>query len=219
MATKIIVAALEQDAKALTKLVRSINTTSATYHINLQSAAVSVLFHAAKNGRVEDLQALYTGMKPAYQSAYRQYIHKHCGKMVAFGDGKQWDGYLSLDKSGTFKIVNKRQESRDAFIAKAQQLVEGKPFFNSDPAVSKPVFTLDDKAILSRLDKLIKDASKKDSKVSLELVNRLRLARVASENIVNPKPETKAEEKITTEVIEAVKSGKASNARRARKAA
>lgn len=128
-----------KDEKTLNLKLAALKKTSASFHQNLHVAAVSVLWHAASNGRCKALNTFYDLLSEAYKSAFRQYIGKHCGDFKSNAEGVTvWTGWLKFHK-GEFALTEAK-DTKAEFIASADALLSKKRFFERDPKTGIEVF-------------------------------------------------------------------------------
>lgn len=143
------------DAAELNRKIAGTIVQSVSYHDNLHEQAVSVLNYTAASGRTELLNKFYSGLREAYQSAFRGYVTKYCGDYHGKdGGGKAWIGFLDYAKKTGWVVTKDRMPQRDALQARALEMLAADPFFNKDPKKEKSAF--DDVALINAIQGLVR---------------------------------------------------------------
>lgn len=171
-----IVMEVVTDTKKLDTLIANVHATGKKYNLLAHKALVSALHHLASTGRAAAMNSLFDGLRPAYQTALKEFCRQQCGYTIETEkDGetvKTREFWLKhTNKEGWFIQAGKAKANRDEWINAPAQFL-GKHFFEVTVEGKAPV-TFDDQAVLQRLDNLIKLASKDDASVSSQLRDHL----------------------------------------------
>ncbi len=171
--------------KALMAFIKSVHEYGSKYEVRAQAAVVSSLHFLALHGRAEPMNALFEGLRPAYQTAVKLFVQAYCGhrETVTNEAGDEINRFVSwlkhTNKDGWFINKNeadklKAKPNRDEWSSNPGQFMD-KKFYETKVEGVRAAFT--DLTILKTLDNLIKQAGKDDSKASASIKSALLQAR------------------------------------------
>lgn len=177
------------DQAKLLSAIKGAHSAQAKLDKQFHFLACASLAMAAKDGQVAPLNALYKGLRPAMQSAFKAWV-AYIASDVAYpnglGEGEGWirpfnKAEKEVESDGFFRVINDRMNQRKVFTAELEVIVLGteaterqylgkdiKPF-TQHKVHGGNVNVFNNNKILDTLGSLRKSAAKEENNIPREI--------------------------------------------------